>query len=300
MLNRILLGLLSTALTVALLGCGQFNDNPRSDSPGTITINLDGFASQMGGTSALTSPSGDDATTPAKGLVIGAIITTRSTPYTPDLNITGALEDQINDDLARSVNFFQIVKFPTSGATVSFNIPPASAGNWQIAAVGVDPVPDYIADLGTATEFESAPQFRGFTSTFLKSDTVADTTITLNMKRACLNKVTPKGCARYGTDGKPIVTAAVEILDVLVNGSAVSLDGVTFPLIVRSSPGTGEVTASAAVTALSKLVPATGETVTVRTTHQKSGRESSACAGLAPSALPGTCQMQEYTTPFTQ
>ncbi|MBI3992536.1 MAG: hypothetical protein HY342_04630 [Candidatus Lambdaproteobacteria bacterium] len=293
MLNKILLGLLSTALTVALLGCGQFNDNPRSDSPGIITIAIGGLAARMG--QSLTGPVVDDATTPAAGLVIGAIITSRSTPYTPDMNITGDLEEQINDDLVRSVNYFQIVQFPTSEATVSFNIPPATAGNWQIAAVGVTPVPDFIADLGDATEFEDAPKYYGFTTSFLNSDSVADTTITLNMKRACLGDSPPKGCARYGVNGEPIVTAAVEILDVTVDGSVVYAGP---PLIVRNSSSV----ASAVSTLASAFSdPVAGQEVTIRTTHQESARETQACKDANQalvSALEAACEVQTYTTPY--
>jgi len=313
-------------LFTLLPGCEGFNDNPR-ETKMKLTVDISELKKQFGYSSD--SDNGDslgkefrgisglgetDATSAVESLVIGAIvITARDTPYTTDEALTDEDMEDIENDVLNSAAYIGFVILPTSDDTIEFLVPPPSAGNWQVAAIGVNFKMDYLEELDE-TEHDDAVMYYGFTPIFYKYDDIEeDTVFSLTMKRNCLanEEIHPNGCATYSNilSDDPIVTPAVEIIDVKINDESVSYSD--FPIIVRSEAvsDTNVVTSGTAVNILKGFKDSSldiEDTFTVITTHSKNSLETGACKALAdePSAtvneLKDNCEVQTYNVPITK
>jgi len=313
-------------LFTLLPGCGEFNDNPR-ETKMKLTVDISELKKQFEYSSD--SDNGDslekefrgisglgetDATSAVESLVIGAIvITARDTPYTTDEALTDEDMEDIEDDVLNSAAYIDFVNLPTSDDTIEFFVPPPSAENWQVAAIGVNFKMDYLEELDE-TEHDDAVMYYGFTPIFYKHDDIEEDTILLiEMKRNCLANeiVHPNGCATYSNilSDDPIVTPAVEIVDVKINDKSVSYSD--FPIIVRSEAvsDTNVVTSGTAVNILEGFKDSSldiEDTFTVITTHSKNPLETEACKALADKAsatveeLKNDCEVQTYKVPITK
>jgi len=324
----------STAISIAIYlilftlvpGCGEFNDNPR-ETKMKLTVDISELKNQFGYSSdnkgsldkavrGIDDLEETPANSAVKSLVVGAIvITARDTPYTMDEALTDEDMDDIEDDVLNSAAYIDFVNLPTSDDTIEFLIPPPSAENWQVAAVGVNFKMDYLEELDE-DEHDDAVMYYGFTPIFYEYDDIEeDTIISLTMKRNCLanDEIHPKGCATYSNvlSDDPIVTPAVEIVDVKINDVSVSYDD--FPIIVRSEAvsDTNVVTKETAINYLKGFRDASSldieDTLTVFTTHSKNDiYETELCTDLAdnPSAtvdeLKNNCEVQTYNVPITE
>ena len=331
-------GMGSTAILIAIYlilftlvpGCGEFNDNPR-ETKMKLTVDISELKKQFGYSSdsdnedslektvrSISELPETEATSAVKSLVIGAIvITTRDTPYTIDEALTDDDMEDIEDAVLNSAAYIDFVNLPTSDDTIDFLVPPPSAGNWQVAAVGVNFKMEYLGELDE-TEHDDAVMYYGFTPIFYKYDDIEeDTVFSLTMKRNCLanEEIHPNGCATYSnilTD-PPIVTSAVEIIDVKINDASVSYDD--FPIIVRSEAvrDTNVVTSGTAISILKGFRDAyddayglgVEDTLTVITTHLKSPLETDECGKLEDTSvtlneLKEKCEDQTYNVPITE
>jgi hypothetical protein len=320
-------GMGSTAISIAIYlilftlvpGCGEFNDNPR-ETKMKLTVDISELKKQFGYSSDSDRSISDlpetEATSAVKSLVIGAIvITSRDTPYTTDEALTDEDMEDIEDDMLNSAAYIGFVNLPTSDDTIEFLVPPPSAENWQVAAIGVDFKMDYLGQLDE-TDHDDAIMYYGFTSIFYHYDDIKEDTppISLTMKRACLANETVLGCATYSNilSHSPIVTPAVEIVDVKINDASVSYDD--FPIIVRSEAvsDTNVVISGTAISILKGFRDAyddayglgTEDTLTVITTHLKSPLETDECGKLEDTSvtlneLKEKCEDQTYKVPIT-
>ena len=319
----ILMGIFFILFTL-LPGCGEFNDNPR-ETKMKLTVDISELKKQFGYSSdnkdsldkavrGIDDLEETPATSAVKSLVIGAIvITARDTPYTIDEALTDEDMEDIEDDVLNSAAYIDFVNLPTSDDTIEFLVPPPSAGNWQVAAIGVNFKMEYLEELDE-TEHDDAVMYYGFTPIFYKYDDIEeDTVFSLTMKRNCLanEEIHPNGCATYSNilSDDPIVTPAVEIVDVKINDKSVSYSD--FPIIVRSEAvsDTNVVTSGTAVNILEGFKDSSldiEDTLTVFTTHSKNPLETDACTDLAddPSAtvneLKNNCEVQTYNVPITK
>lgn len=309
-------------LFTLLPGCGEFNDNPR-ETKMKLTVDISELKKQFGYSSdsdnedslektvrSIPELPETEATSAVKSLVIGAIvITARDTAYTTDEALTDDDMEDIEDDVLNSAAYIDFVNLPTSDDTIEFLVPPPSAGNWQVAAIGVNFKMEYLDELDE-TEHDDAVMYYGFTPVFYKYDDIEeDTVFSITMKRNCLanEEIHPNGCATYSNilSDNPIVTSAVEIIDVKINDESVSYSD--FPIIVRS-----EADAEAAISILNDIkdnypLLGIGDYLTVITTHSLSPLQTDeACKALAdnPSAtvddLIEYCGDQTYNVPITE
>ncbi len=313
-----------------LPGCGEFNDNPR-ETKMKLTVDISELKKQFGYSSdsdnedslektvrSISELPKTEATSAVKSLVIGAIvITARDTPYTTDEALTDEDMEDIEDDVLNSAAYIDFVNLPTSDDTIEFLVPPPSAGNWQVAAIGVDFEMDYLEQLDE-TDHDDAVMYYGFTPKFYHYDDIEEDTIFLiEMKRNCLanEKIHPNGCATYSNilSVDPIVTPAVEIIDVKINDESVSYSD--FPIIFRSEAvsDTNVVKKEKAISILKGFRDAyddayglgTEDTLTVITTHLKSPLETDECGKLEDTSvtlneLKEKCEDQTYKVPITK
>ena len=295
-------------LFTLLPGCGEFNDNPR-ETKMKLTVDISELKKQFGYSSdsdnedslekavrSISDLPETEATSAVKSLVIGAIvITARDTPYTTDEALTDEDLENIEDDVINSAAYIGFVNLPTTEDTIEFLVPPPSAANWQIAAIGVDFEMKYLDELGE-DEHDDSIMYYGFTPRFYNYDDIEDTPISITMKRACLANETVRGCATYSNilSVDPIVTSAVEIVDVQINDVSV-LPYSGFPIIVRS-----ETDAEAAIIILNDIKNndpslGIGDNLTIITTHSLSPLETDACSVNDLT----NCDEQIYEVPIT-
>jgi hypothetical protein len=309
-----------------LPGCGEFNDNPR-ETKMKLTVDISELKKQFGYSSdsdnedslektvrSISELPETEATSAVKSLVIGAIvITARDTPYTMDEALTDDDMEDIEDDVLNSAAYIDFVNLPTSDDTIEFLVPPPSAGNWQVAAIGVDFEMDYLEQLDE-TDHDDAVMYYGFTPIFYKYDDIKEDMppISLTMKRNCLaNDEPPKGCATYSNIliDDPIVTPAVEIVGVEIftftDNETYEIDPSELPIIVRTKDD--KIYAKGTLnTFKGNYDLIIGDKFTVITTHSKNPLETKLCTDLAndPSAtvedLKKYCEVQTYKVPITE
>ncbi|OGH00651.1 MAG: hypothetical protein A2557_03175 [Candidatus Lambdaproteobacteria bacterium RIFOXYD2_FULL_56_26] len=286
---------LAALVGLGLGGCKSFNDNPSGGK--TLTVDLTALTTQMQGQGAVAGLASSPTATQVKALVIGALaVSSRNTPYGPDVAINQTVKDNLENELSNSVNYFALVKLPVSENFVSFKVPPPAAGKWQIAAVGLSTQPAALGNLGDS-EHKNSAVYYGFGDRFLTYDTVADSPYSLTLSRACLVSGPPKGCASFAETltGTPVVTASVEIQAIKVNGASYQPSALTLPYLAWT-----DAQASAAVTALkTELATIRTQTpsltsLTVETTHSQNPLESAACQAGTYSA----CETQSYKVNF--
>lgn len=279
-------------------GCKDLsNDSPENTS--SLVVNLGDLQKQMGISSSSNSsssrsrgvdtPVDSPASNEVKSLLVGAfVVNSRSEPYSLDVAITEEVEEDVQDDLAASVDYIEIVTLPTDNDYVEFSYPKSDLSRWQVIAVALDFEIKEFAELGEDAHEESV-LYMGFNDRFYTASTIENVSqVPIEMSRACLLNAV-KGCATYGdsVDESPVVTSAVEILDVRyeTNGqTTVHNSGtVTFPLIVTDETS-ADSAAESLKTVRDEIVAVVGaaniESLTVRTTHTGSAAESEACQNL--------------------
>lgn len=157
------LGAVLLALTL-LAGCGQLNDDPAQGV--TVQMALDTPATATSAAQPMVAGPPASCTTTecqeVKTIVLGAVVIThRDTPYTSEDEVTNAAEDAIEDDLINSVVYFDVVQVDGVNEPVSFLIPPDTAGNWLLIAVGLR---DRVTTLGEVDDLPpGSPIYFGFT-----------------------------------------------------------------------------------------------------------------------------------------
>ncbi len=183
---------LLVVIPLMMAGCGE----PYPASGLTVTVNFDELpqlqSSGEGGfsTQAITGPT-DPNTASVLSVVVGAIVISRSTPYTNlDLTpgaggFTSAEQEALETDAKNSVEFISIIQLPYPSNTVSFKIPPKNAGNWQVAAVGLR------KDIGALDEIENSTIWYGFTDTFMNDVVGTGSVVDLTMVPWCTDNDYP-------------------------------------------------------------------------------------------------------------
>ena len=333
-----LVGFLAFVL-IFMVGCGDLSDEPPPPNSGSgkLNVSLTELAQQLGyvrdpATGLHTTPTASDATTPVVDLVIGAMVVRSRTladgPYSDSVPITN-LETQLETDLLNSIGTLQLVQLDLlAGQTsISVDVPDPAATKWQFLAAGFQTAtdgsrPQNLADLGEA-KFQDSAIYFAFHPQFLRTSVsdqtvtivdaatgaaVADSELTLLLRRACLISTPPKGCAQFNTDTlrTPTVTAAVEIVGVLVDTVAHTPTTFEFPLVVRSG-GAGSCisgisdacTPAVAIQRLNTIPRANATNLIVLTTHQLSSSESTECRTTTVGAdLLANCAIQSYLTTY--
>ncbi len=321
---------LGFAMALAGAGClggGQDRGN------GKITVDIRPLVEQMGGSTgastlsagggiapqsgaaprgavapqSITGPGTSAATTDVLTLVIGAVaIGFQDTPLGPNTAITDALKDELQQAAMDSTQFVALAQLPTSDPFVEFDVPPPAAIHWQIVVVGLRDTERYLDQSGG-----NSPIYYGFNldalgnPTFLSARTVSDAPIDVVMKRACVVSVPPNGCAQYKPDRTLVITPALEIVGVYLDGSLSNLLPPAVALPIRSAANvTGAMGTLAAIPGIG-----TATSIRIDTTHQLSPANAgnAICMGASAANLYGsgpgnagtsTCSIESYTTNF--
>lgn len=179
---------------VAAGGCGELSND---SSPRNITVIVgfgDGGGNPLLG-DALVQPPGSGET--IESIAVGAIvITVRETPYDSADDVDEAASERLVDDAIQSAAFITIEDLPFAGDTISFLIPPDTAGNWQLVAVGSRIDIDVLDDFQGEDELgRSAPIWYGFTPgpDFQNEQIEPGDTITLTIEPGCELAEPPTG-----------------------------------------------------------------------------------------------------------
>jgi hypothetical protein len=164
-----------------LAGCSDENDDPAGGITAIVSFaGHDGNALTRG---AITSPPGSEQIV---SLIVGAVVITHDrNPATPEIDPYTAA-DQVNDepipeegdkstkellkdDAIQSAAYLTIEDLPLSADVISFLIPPAGAGSWQLVGVGTRTNVDVLQDL---EDDEDAPIWYGFSADGFQNDLV--------------------------------------------------------------------------------------------------------------------------------
>jgi hypothetical protein len=286
--------LAGACLIFGLMGCKDINDNPPPEAP-RLTVDLQDIQRQLGyvmspnGSHRATEPDRaiaileNDVTTPALSLLVGAIVVSnRNTPYTSDIAINRSIDLFFGSDLTSSGEYLRIIDLPTATGTVEFKVPPPSAGQWQVLAIALSSRPKLVSQLSDA-EHKDAAIYYGIAGRFFSSDDIGRTPIPLKLKRVCLLDSPPKGCASFARTitGAPVVTTAVEIVGVKVNGNDFTSTQVDLPIFVHNDADVA--TARSKLATIRDEVRALGtvSSLTVRATHTQNPDETEGCRALS-------------------
>ena len=180
------------ALAVVVgVGCGELtNDSP----PKNVTVVL-GFGDGAGNPlldGVIAQPSGTGET--ILSIAVGAIVISRATPYSGADDVDEADSEQLTDDAIQSAAFVTIEDLPFAGDSISFLIPPDTAGNWQLVGVGSRIDIDVLDDFeGEDPSGRGAPIWYGFTPTFQNEQIEPGDTVTLTLEPGCALDEPPDG-----------------------------------------------------------------------------------------------------------
>ena len=172
--------------SLLLAGCGDLNDSPYE---GGLTVHVDFAnvpqeASSDGGPEAQ-AISFTGTGEPVLSVVLGAIVITHTTTAYNNSNIdliTDSQRELLEQDAEQSVQFLEIIQLPHSEDSVSFPIPPANAGPWQLIGIGMRHRITSLAEIQ-----DSSPIWYGFIDSFLNDVAQPGQVLdqTLNLDPAC-------------------------------------------------------------------------------------------------------------------
>ena len=303
-----LIGIFLVSL-IFMIACKGINDAP--DEKRTMRFELADLKRQVGivdeqNTNRSVVPGDSASTNAVQSLIVGALVTSRSTPYTSSLALTSTLLSALETDLTQSAQYFKITHLPTAENYVEFTVPPTSSGQWQIVAFAVSDKPTTLGEMKDS-KLSGTALYLGFNEVFYSGNDGVDQAVEIKMKRACLVDTPPKGCAAYDEYKRAVVTAAVEIIEIKINDIPVTM--VEYPIVVRDNPAATNVQQVSASNAASmlRLLAFSVDAISslhVRTTHVTNPAEASACQAFATKTsltvteLETACQVQDYKISF--
>ena len=188
--------LIAAALLALTAGCGEFNDDPFNGGF-IVRLGFDESAQQSASTGASTTQSitfPEGVNEKVLTLIVGPIVITHEKtpgggiqPYTSEAEVTDTNRELLEKDAEQSVVYLEIVQLPNPDNAVEFEIPPDSAGRWQLIAVGLRERREALAEI-----LDTDPIWYGFTPDFLDDDVkLGVTQFTLTLEPACSLTTTP-------------------------------------------------------------------------------------------------------------
>jgi len=170
-----------------LTGCGGMNDDPADGM--SVVVSFDGQDQGALTNGAIASPS-VASTDPILTIIVGALVITHDRdpstagldPYTGAEQVTPELKEKLKDDAIQSAAYLTIEDLPFSGNAISFLIPPAGAGSWQLVGVGTRVNIDVLQDL---EDNENAPIWYGFFAEFQNGKVTPGQTVDLTLSPGC-------------------------------------------------------------------------------------------------------------------
>jgi hypothetical protein len=344
----IVMTLLMLSLVPLLVGCKAENDNPRPGSPGTLLVDISELRQQLGFPAngplasqldSATEPSASEnrVTDEIETFILGPLTFSNhvgadgvARPYDTDKGFTKKDEDQFADDIVNVANMAVFVPFSSNIQTVELKLPEAGLGKWQVFAMATKHAFENTDQLQN-TEHDDTLTYVGITkATFTSAKDLNDKNVKLRMIRACSLSDPPRGCAVYDEDGSAVVTAALEILKVIVvtdSGENTITDPSqymdpnqrtalppAFPWIIRDvKSADNELTPAEARTHLANIKLDANQSIRehflagrkqiksikIVTTHKLNPNEKSSCRTIVESTatvaqLEGNCQTQIY------
>jgi hypothetical protein len=294
-------------MTLGLAGCKSLDSDTTKVSIDISGV-LDNLATNSSSSSTsnspqnsdrISSPEPSDAQTAVKTLLIVPLTFSKhGQPYSFD-TFDDDTEEDFEDDAANSANFIKYIQLPTASDTVEIEVPTISEG-WQLlSAATVEKVEDS-GDIEDATL-----AYIGFTTQAFKTadgfNKATEAERTLTLKRHCdQSENRPKGCATFDGSKKAIVTSAVEIHRVDINGSEQDEGSNTFPWIVRTALDSNEISADTAESRLDAMATAFGKDsiteITIYVTHQKSASAQARTGCTALKFASGSLAFKEKCT----
>jgi hypothetical protein len=161
------------------------------DSAPTMEVSV-AFGGGGGLKNGLTGPSepGDE---PVVSLVVGAVVITL--PGAPVKNsqvatLSEEQKDHLADDAIQSAAYLTIVDVPNSDDSISFLIPPATSGNWQLIGVGSR---NHIDTLQDFDDKKDSAIWYGFTDDFQNNIVKPGDSTTLDLVAGCALDKPPVG-----------------------------------------------------------------------------------------------------------
>lgn len=313
--------ILVCCLLLSAGGCKDLNDNPPPEPEKTLQIDIADLQSQISASPGLHETSPDetihqsvtstdtDVSSEAKTLLVGAIVVTkRDTPYEDEITPTTSISRFFGSDLYDSGEYLELIDLPVSQKYIEFKVPPPSAGNWQVIAVGFSTQPEQVDNLSD-TEHRKAAIYFGTNENFFTADDIGNTPVPVRMKRVCLQGDPPNGCATFGKSltADPVVTASVEIVGIKVNGENYTPNTVDFPIFVRTASDVTSAIASLKTIRDEITDSQTPTSLTVRTTHSENTIESDECQALSDTTneneftntrLRTQCEVSDYKVTY--
>jgi hypothetical protein len=280
-------------LALSLFGCKGTDSDSGSK---TLRIDISGLKQQLVASSSnsssadnlenVDSPEVSPAQDSVKTLMIAPITySNHGVPYSMD-TFDKDTEDDFENDAANSINYLQFVQLPTAQDYVEVSVPAISQG-WQLLAAATSNKVEEVGDIDDDGAGASLV-YVGFTEeAFTSADDFTKANATLTMKRHCDqdDEDQPKGCATFDGDKEAIVTDAVEIHGVKVNG--IMQSNQTFPWVVRPDAAGAEFSVAQAESGLNSIISAFGDpslitSITVLSTHQLSAvnKTNTVCRNL--------------------
>jgi hypothetical protein len=155
------LGAVIAAAALVLTACGNTNDHSAPTMNAVVS-----FAGAGMSTGLISGPPAPEE--PVVSLVVGAVVITyRDTPVQniEVANLSDQQKNDLTDDALQSAAYLTIVDLPLADDSVSFLIPPATSGNWQLVGVGsrihIDVLQDFDDNKDAATWFGFTEEFEG-------------------------------------------------------------------------------------------------------------------------------------------
>ncbi len=305
-------------MLIGLLSCKGMNTNEDSSK---ISVDISGLLAQLPANNSsssassqsvsqssqvsgqVASPPENDAQSAVSTLIVVPLTYSKNGEPYSNSDFDESKESNLEDDAINSVGFLQFIQLPTSDSTVEIEVPSTSEG-WQLLAAATKD------KLESADEFEDAViYYIGFTEqAFTSADDFNDANVTLELKRHCDQDATnrPKGCATFDGNKDPIVSHAVEIQGVDINGSPTP-DGMGgnpgLPWLVRS----GDSSVTDVEGYLNTIITNSGgkgavSNTKIWVTHQLSHGKSADCAdnvaGDGTSDYNDKCGFQSYSRDY--
>jgi hypothetical protein len=181
----------AAALALLPTGCADWNDHPAGGM--RVIVGFEGLEAPS--TGLIQSPSNSNP--PILSLVVGAIVihydrdpsTVGPDPFTDPDQVDEAAREGLADDAIQSAAYLTIADLPHPEDTISFLIPPATSGPWQLVGVGLRYNIDVLQDL---EDKEDAPIWYGFTPEFQNDVVEPGDTVTLTLQPGCELDSPPK------------------------------------------------------------------------------------------------------------
>ncbi len=285
-----------------LVACKGLNDQPAKQ---TLTVDVTQLQRQMQVGGALVP--GVNIDPEVKALMIGPLVLNEGAiPWSLDQIQSDDIYQIFGQAMVNSQNYFTIYDLPLNQSVITIELPPVNSKRFQVLAVGLRKRPASVSQVGKGGNAGAGIYF-GLSEKSYAVKELANGSIAIQMKRVCLVRPTPAGCASFGNSltDTPRVAASVEIVGFRLDGADYTTYAAPLPVLVSNTTEAAQ--AVTWLTAVRDEIVARGlkpATLSVLTTHRTSVLETEACKALAGQTDPyntlhrSLCTLTEFTVRY--